>query len=130
MIRTLLIFFVILFLILLAFLKLSFKTVKPDAFDKPFKVGSRDLRVAIADTLPKQIQGLSVLPEMCEDCGMLFVYSKPRLQNFWMKMKAHPRDAVRLRLETLDQRNAGVRGAAALHVAHQELARAAVAVLE
>lgn len=60
-------------------------------------VGSAKLNVEIADTLPKQMQGLSGRDSLCENCGMLFVYDRPMLQNFWMPGMKFPLDFIFIR---------------------------------
>ena len=49
------------------------------------KVGEAKLTVELADDLSEQIQGLSDRNSLCRDCGMLFIYSEEKVQNFWMR---------------------------------------------
>jgi uncharacterized membrane protein (UPF0127 family) len=60
-------------------------------------IGPNQFRVEVADTLPKQIQGLSGRASLCPNCGMLFVYSNPRIQNFWMRGMKFPLDIIFIR---------------------------------
>jgi hypothetical protein len=42
-------------------------------------------KVEIADTVAKQQMGLMNREELCQDCGILFVFEKPQNLVFWMK---------------------------------------------
>lgn len=59
-----------------------------------FLVGPKEIEVEIADTLPKQIQGLSGRPSLCDDCGMVFTYDNPRFHLFTMKGMNFPLDMI------------------------------------
>lgn len=59
-----------------------------------FVIGGRSLTVEIADSLPKQIQGLSGREELCDDCGMIFTYDRPKFQTFTMKGMRFPLDMI------------------------------------
>lgn len=58
------------------------------------KISGINLKIEIADTLPKQARGLSGRDSLCEDCGMLFVYDAPKTQRFWMKDMKFPLDII------------------------------------
>lgn len=47
-------------------------------------VGSQVLFVEVARTAFEKARGLSDRENLCPDCGMLFVYESPKIQNFWM----------------------------------------------
>lgn len=51
-------------------------------------LNSQDLNlitIEVADTRDKQATGLMNRDELCKQCAMLFVYSYPSTQQFWMK---------------------------------------------
>jgi uncharacterized membrane protein (UPF0127 family) len=49
------------------------------------RVGNRRINVEVASTSKSQEQGLMQRANLCEDCGMLFVFEKPVRYGFWMK---------------------------------------------
>ncbi len=59
-----------------------------------FQIGGAVLSVEIADNFAKQYQGLSGRETLCQACGMLFVYDKPKIQNFVMRGMKFPLDFV------------------------------------
>lgn len=61
------------------------------------------VKIEIADSLPKQIQGLSGRDSLCKDCGMLFVYSIPQILTFWMKDMKFPLDMIFIRDEKISE---------------------------
>ena len=60
-------------------------------------VGAKRISVEIADTLPKQILGLSGRESLCADCGMIFVYRNPQNQNFTMRGMKFSLDMIFIR---------------------------------
>jgi len=46
----------------------------------------------IADDLQEQSQGLMFRTELCDECGMLFVFDREEKQSFWMKNTLIPLD--------------------------------------
>ncbi len=52
------------------------------------------INVEIVDTLAKQARGLSGREGLAEDAGMLFIFSQPSTQNFWMKDMKFPIDII------------------------------------
>ena len=62
-----------------------------------FRLGTAELQVEIADSFAKQYQGLSDRDSLCDNCGMLFVYNSPRIQNFVMRRMRFPLDFVFIR---------------------------------
>lgn len=60
-------------------------------------VGQRDIRVEIAETFDAKTLGLSYRDSLPEDGGMLFIYSKPSAQMFWMHGMRFPLDIVFIR---------------------------------
>lgn len=57
-------------------------------------IGKKQIKVEIADTLPRQIQGLSGRASLCDDCGMVFIFEKPRFHLFTMKGMKFPLDMI------------------------------------
>ncbi len=57
-------------------------------------IGSKPIRVMVADSLEKQLQGLSDRSGLCPDCGMLFVFPQAQTRNFWMKDMRFPLDII------------------------------------
>lgn len=62
-----------------------------------FRIGDLDLKVEVADSLAEQAQGFSGRSTLCDLCGMLFIYEKPQIQNFWMKDMKFPLDIIFIR---------------------------------
>lgn len=58
------------------------------------QIGETNLFVEIADDLGEQYQGLSDRESLCQNCGMLFVYSEPKIQHFVMRGMRFPLDFV------------------------------------
>ena len=48
-------------------------------------------------SVSEQINGLSGVGKLCRDCGMLFVFGKPKIQSFWMYGMKFPLDFVFIR---------------------------------
>lgn len=50
------------------------------------KSGDRHIiSIEIAETFTSKSKGLSKRPQICDQCGMLFVYNRIQRLNFWMK---------------------------------------------
>jgi len=49
------------------------------------KINSNSVVAEIADTEHKRERGLMERFDLCENCGMLFVFDQPQKLNFWMK---------------------------------------------
>ena len=58
------------------------------------KVGSTEIRVAYASTEAEQEQGLSGTAPLTSEQGMLFMFSEPSVQSFWMKDMNYPIDII------------------------------------
>lgn len=52
---------------------------------KSIKINNKKINVEVADTPEKQYQGLSGRNELCEKCGMLFVFSGKEKPDFVMR---------------------------------------------
>ena len=86
----------LIFLFIIFFLGLLFfYLINSSNETKPYvKINSQIINIEIADTLEKQIQGLSDRQSLCPDCGMLFVFPTARVQRFWMKNMRFPLDII------------------------------------
>jgi uncharacterized membrane protein (UPF0127 family) len=51
-------------------------------------------KVEVADNTPKQMEGLMYRTELCEKCGMLFVFQDEQDRGFWMKNTYLPLDMI------------------------------------
>jgi len=60
-------------------------------------INGHEIKIEIMDTPAKQAQGLSGHESLAENSGMLFVFSKPARQNFWMKDMKFPIDIIWIR---------------------------------
>ena len=60
-------------------------------------VGEAKISVEIADEPAEQIRGLSRREELCESCGMLFVFAEASVQRFWMQDMKFPLDMIFIR---------------------------------
>ncbi|MDO8655120.1 MAG: DUF192 domain-containing protein [bacterium] len=58
------------------------------------RIGNQELSVEIADTIAKQVRGLSGHQPLKENEGMLFMYENPRVLSFWMKDMRFPIDII------------------------------------
>ena len=81
--RSLLIIGIILLLGVLAVFLLGNKDTLKER--KTIQIGKSKLSAEVADTMIKQVRGLSGRASLSEDEGMLFVYQSPQMLSFWMK---------------------------------------------
>lgn len=70
------------------------KNAEPKTVDDRFtiKVGDRTVQMQIAAMLPEVQKGLMFRKTMGEDEGMLFVFTAPQQQGFWMRNTTLPLD--------------------------------------
>ncbi len=54
------------------------------------------VQVELAETYEERAKGLMYRKSLCTDCGMLFVFEKPRIAAFWMKNTFIPLDIAYL----------------------------------
>ncbi len=92
-------FFLIFGLTLLIFTLISvgvtlFSSKAPDDIGKNVKIEFQKLELML--TLEDQEQGLQNRTELCDKCGMLFVFEKPQILGFWMKNTFVPIDIIYL----------------------------------
>jgi hypothetical protein len=57
-------------------------------------IGNQTFTLEIADNPFLQAKGLSKRQELCEKCGMLFVFNNETIQTFWMKDTLIPLDII------------------------------------
>ena len=57
-------------------------------------IGGAELKVEIADTPQKRIDGLSGRQNLDQNKGMLFIFEKPDHYSFWMKNMKFPIDII------------------------------------
>ena len=58
------------------------------------KINNHEVNVELAVTSEKQIKGLSQSDILPENSGMLFIYQRYEVQNFWMKDMKFPIDII------------------------------------
>ncbi len=62
---------------------------------KPFvRIGDAKIFVEIADEQDERVRGLMFRKELCETCGMLFVFPSSEKYGFWMKNTLIPLDMI------------------------------------
>lgn len=57
-------------------------------------IGEKLVKVEIADTAIKQMQGLSDRKSLKNDEGMLFIFQNKQIRSFWMKNMNFPLDII------------------------------------
>lgn len=58
------------------------------------KIGNQNFTLEVADNLYLLGKGLSGRTELCNQCGMLFIFSFETIQSFWMKDTLIPLDMI------------------------------------
>ncbi len=58
------------------------------------KIGNSVFAVERATTMAQQARGLSFRPNLAPGTGMLFLFSRPAVQSFWMKDMQFPIDII------------------------------------
>lgn len=58
------------------------------------KINNTIIKVAVADDIQEQIQGLSDRPSLEKDAGMLFVFDVKQERIFWMQRMNFPLDII------------------------------------
>ncbi|MBT7149236.1 DUF192 domain-containing protein [Candidatus Woesearchaeota archaeon] len=57
-------------------------------------VEGEKIKIEIVDEIEEMSKGLMFRKNLCEDCGMLFVFKRDMAQSFWMKNTLIPLDMV------------------------------------
>jgi uncharacterized protein len=65
------------------------------------RIGSTTFTVEFATTVTEQTRGLSGRQSLADGTGMLFPFSRPRVQSFWMKDMNFPIDMIWIGSTTL-----------------------------
>lgn len=81
--------FVVVFIGIIIYLYFPFKLKT-----KIVKINNQDFSLEIATTPRQLTQGLSNRKELCQKCGMLFVFPTPQILSFWMKETLIPLDMI------------------------------------
>jgi uncharacterized membrane protein (UPF0127 family) len=58
------------------------------------EINGKRISIETARTARERAQGLMFREELCEDCGMLFIFQKEDLHSFWMKDTIIPIDII------------------------------------
>jgi uncharacterized membrane protein (UPF0127 family) len=72
-------------------------STKPKIIDSAIKkvtINNKSFQIEVADTLEKQIQGLSDRKNISENSGMLFIYHNKSIRFFWMRQMNFPLDII------------------------------------
>lgn len=71
-----------------------FRRPNPPLAPDTVRIGNAAFSVELATTTVEQARGLSYRASLGENDGMLFVFSRPGIQNFWMKDMNFPLDMI------------------------------------
>ena len=88
------IIFGLIILLFIVVILISFRNNQTLNNQKIIKIGTNEYTVEIADTEVLRSQGLSGRTSMAKNQGMLFVFTQPSYQYFWMKEMNFPLDFV------------------------------------
>jgi len=61
---------------------------------KIIKINNQEFSLEIANTISQLSKGLSRRTNLCDNCGMLFVFPHPQILSFWMKDTFIPLDMI------------------------------------
>ena len=81
--------FIFIFIGIIVYLYFPFKLKS-----KTIKINQEDFTVQIATTPSQLSKGLSNRKELCQNCGMLFVFPNSQILTFWMKDTLIPLDMI------------------------------------
>ena len=73
---------------------LIFHRANPSLKQDQIKIGDAVFSVEVASTTVQEARGLSFRESLPDGQGMLFLFSKPTVQNFWMKDMNFPLDMI------------------------------------
>ena len=88
------IFYIVLVFVLLLLLFCIFFTNNRKNDFPYLKIFNAIIKVEIADTTGKQYLGLSNRPNLCSDCGMVFVFEDKIIRHFVMRNMNFPLDII------------------------------------
>ena len=81
--------FIFIFIGIIVYLYFPFKLKS-----KTIKINQEDFTVEIATTPSQLSRGLSNRTQLCQNCGMLFVFPNSQILTFWMKDTLIPLDMI------------------------------------
>ena len=58
------------------------------------KINGEKINVEVADEAQEMMKGLMFREELCDNCGMIFVFDADREHSFWMKNTLIPLDMI------------------------------------
>ena len=91
-------FIIAAFILTVACAKAQVDSTSPDTpvtFDAvTLKIGDQQLDVEYAKTFEQRARGLMFRKTLCDNCGMFFKFSSPRLAGMWMKNTSVPLDVA------------------------------------
>ena len=90
MIKRLLLAFLLLIIIYIIFITFY----RPKTKTIPITLGDTKYNFEIAKTISQKSTGLSNRNSLCQNCGMIFVYSSENIYPFWMKDTLIPLDMI------------------------------------
>jgi uncharacterized protein len=59
--------------------------VKKDQENNTITINDKKINIEIADSWPERVQGLSGRDNLCDDCGLMFIFDSKDKYSFWMK---------------------------------------------
>ncbi|MCK4744598.1 DUF192 domain-containing protein [Candidatus Parcubacteria bacterium] len=62
--------------------------------DYYLKIKEQNIKVELAETEQERIKGLSGRENLCDNCGILFIFNKEDFHSFWMKEMKFPIDII------------------------------------
>ena len=83
-------------LLLLIILSLSSPSVLADFGKITIVFNDQKVTLELAETFEQRAQGLMFRNNLCQECGMLFVFEEPRQVGFWMRNTFIPLDIAYL----------------------------------
>lgn len=91
-------FLLLIFIIFFSFIFEDFNNSQFKNYDyKKFKVGNKTYKLYVADTQEKRVRGLSYTEKINSNEGMIFLFDKAQIHNFWMKDMNYDLDIIFLR---------------------------------
>lgn len=90
-------------LLLAALASISGSPSLTDGATVKVKVDRSTVTTPVAASLASQAKGLSVIPSLTDEQGMLFVFEQSALQEFWMKGLTYPIDIIWIDQETVSE---------------------------
>lgn len=89
--------FVLFLVVLFGVYYIFHQFTRRDQMTDILEVGNTKIIVELADNPLNRAKGLSGRENLCENCGMLFVFKEAKTQYFWMRDMKFPLDFVFIR---------------------------------